>query len=147
MTSSNRSADPTTIGPKYHNRVAAIMVHVQRYWSRGASRLATDAGVSKSTISHLLRGKSNPLYTTTRRVVKCLERELGLPLHPDEVLSEDGSYPTTQVCRLVGCPGCLPEVAYQRDNAQNPVLLHVKAGQWTGDNFEFEYLSKPERSE
>ena len=147
MSNPNRSADAAT---KQHNRVAAIMVHTRRYWSMGASLLAADAGVSKSTISHLVRGKSHPLYSTAISVVKCLERELGFRLDLDEVFSEDGTYPTPFICALARCPGlgCRPAIIWDEDaNSVKPAFRFVNPGHWTGDNFEFEELSEQERSQ
>lgn len=143
MGNANRSAGAARVN---HNRIAAIMLHTNRYWSRGTSRLAEDSGVSKSTISHLVHGKVNPLYSTVESVVKCLERQLGHPLDIREVVSKDGTYPTPFICRLVGCPGCTPEFVYDRENREKPAFRHFRAGQWTGDTFEFESINEPERS-
>ena len=143
MLSPDRSASAAT---KHHNRVAAIMLHTSRYSCYPTSRLAADTGVAKSTISHLVHGRTNPLYSTAARAVKCLERELGRPLDLREVFSEDGSYPTPFVCPLVGCPRCLPEVVLDADYSRKPELGFVKAGEWTGDSLEFDFLSEQERS-
>ena len=126
--------------PKLHNRIRAIMIHLPRYWSMGASVLARDVGVSKSTISHLLRGKSNPLYSTVSRVVKCLEQEIGNRLDPEEIFSRDGSYPTPYVCELMGCDGCNDDRFFDRDSQLRPGASALKPGRWTGDNFELEEL-------
>jgi DNA-binding phage protein len=108
MTNADRSESAAT---RSHNRIAAIMMHTDRYSFRGASRLAADTGLSKSTISHLVRGKSSPLTITVERVVKALEDQMGRPsgqqLNHQEVVSATGSYPTPSVCALVGCRGCL----------------------------------------
>lgn len=146
MGNANRSANAATYNKRHHNRIGAILIHLERYWSMGASILAVDAGVSKSTISHLLRGKSHPLYSTARRVVKCLEREFGSNLDPDEVYSEDGSYPTTFVCALMGCPGCDDSRFFDRNDSVLPGLHRIERGRWTGDNFELEDISQAERS-
>ena len=147
MGNANRSANAATYKKRHHNRIGAILIHLKRYWSMGASKLAADAGVSKSTISHLLRGKSHPLYNTARRVVKCLERDFGTPLSLDEVFSEDGTYPTRFVCTLMGCTGCDDSRFYDRDNCVLPGLRRIESGRWTGDNFELESISETERSE
>lgn len=130
--------------PKHHNRIRAIMIHLRRYWSRGASILARDVGVSKSTISHLLRGKSNPLYSTASRVVKCLELQIGFQLNDEEVFSKDGSYPTPYVCMLVGCRGCYPDAFVPAGYQLKSGLPRIERGQCTGDNFELENLSEQE---
>src|SRR5688572_10342603 len=92
-----------------HNRIEAIMAHTSRYSFRGTSRLAKDAGVSKSTICQLIHGQSSPLYVTLKRIVSQLEFQIGRRLGTREVVSENGTYPTPFVCKLVGCAGCMPE--------------------------------------
>jgi DNA-binding phage protein len=135
MTSPDRSVNAATCT---QNRVAAIMAHIGRYSFRGTSRLAADAGVSKSTISHLVHGKTNPLYSTIRRVVNCLELHLGRPLPFREVVSSDGSYPTKHVCDLVGCPGCVPDVVYDAEGVVRAGFRQVQPGSWTGNVREFD---------
>jgi len=149
MANANHSVSAATNTKKYHNRVAAIMLHLSRYDSMGASILARDANVSKSTISHLIRGKSHQLYWNAVAVVNCLERELGSPLPHEEVFSDDGTYPTPSVCALMGCQnrfGCLPANLFQRDAAMRPEFYRPRGGGYTGDNFEFEDISEAERS-
>lgn len=140
MSNPNRSANAAT---KCHNRIQAIMAHTTRYSFRGTSRLAADAGVSKSTLSHLNRGLQSPLYTTVARVVKCLGFQLGRKLEIDEVISPDGTYPTPSVCQLCRCLGCLPDSVYETDGARKRELDSVVPGLWTGDIDEF----KPKNGE
>lgn len=142
MLSPNRSAKAAT---KHHNRVAAMMLHTKWYSSCPTSRLAHDAGVAKSTICKMMHGRANPLYSTTLRVVKCLERDLGLPLDHREVFSEDGSYPTQFVCAVVGCRGCGPPIVYGHGTEVKEALRSLRSGQWTGDTCEFDFISKEER--
>lgn len=120
-----------------HNRISAIMAHASRYSFRGTSRLAKDAGVAKSTICHLIHGKSSPLYVTLKRIVSSLEYQVARKLGTREVVSEDGTYPTKYVCKLVGCSGCLPEQAYRPDGSLKPQWAFVKPGKWSGDVAEF----------
>lgn len=140
MSSPNRSASAAT---KCHNRVLAVMAHVPRYSFRGTSRLAADTGVSKSTISHLVRGLNIPLYPTARQAVKSLELHLGRPLDLDEVISLDGVYPTASVCKLCGCSGCLPDSIYEADGSRKPAYDYVVPGHWTGDVDEFKLRQQP----
>ena len=137
MVNANRSATAATDAVRCHNRIAAIMVHTRRYAFRGTSRLAADSGLSKSTVSHVVRGKVNPLYITISRIVKALELQTQRPLDLREVVSPDGTYPTKSICHLVGCSGCLPDRAYLDDGSLVPGLEDVKPGQWTGDVSEF----------
>ena len=132
----NKTNTPTP--PRFHNRIAAIMAHTSRYSFRGTSRLAKDARVAKSTICHLVHGKSSPLYKTLERIVASLEFQVARKLNTREVASEDGSYPTPHVCKLVGCSGCLPEFAYLPDGSIKPEWADVEPGKWTGDVTELE---------
>jgi len=123
-----------------HNRIAAIMAHTSRYSFRGTSRLAKDAGVAKSTICHLTHGKSSPLYVTLKRIVSQLEFQIARRLGTREVVSENGTYPTPFVCKLVGCSGCMPEQAFHADGSLKDEWVDVEPGKWTGDIAEFERL-------
>lgn len=113
------------------------MAHTTRYCFRGDSRLAKDAGLSKSTISQLNRGLKNPLYITVSKIVKCLEVQLGRLLDFDDVISLNGHYPTASVCELCGCPGCLPDSLYEADGSRKKEFEEVLSGLWTGDVDEF----------
>jgi len=108
--------------------------------------MAADSGMAKSTMSHLLHGRTNPLYSTAARVVKSLEQALNRSLDFREVFSEDGRYPTLAVCTLCRCPGCTPAIAFASDSSRKPAFQSFKAGQWSGDTFEFEHLVEQERS-
>lgn len=141
MSNPDRSANAAT---KCHNRILAIMSHITRYSFRGTSRLAADAGVSKSTISHLVRGLQIPLYITARRVVKCLEFQLGRSLQSDEVISLDGSYPTPSVCELCRCRGCLPDAIHDEDGSRRARFEDTVPGLWTGDVNEFKIAEEAE---
>jgi DNA-binding XRE family transcriptional regulator len=121
-----------------HNRVAALMAHTSRYSFRGTSRLAKDSHVAKSTICHINHGRSNPLYKTVAPIIKSLEFQLARRLNVGEVFSEDGTYPTKHVCKLVGCRGCLPDKLHDSDGSIKPQWAEVQPGRWTGDVAEFE---------
>lgn len=136
MSNTNRSVSAST---RFHNRVGAIMLHINRYCSRGTSRLAADIGVAKSTISHLVHGQTIPLYSTANRVVKALSFQLGFDLDPDEVFSEDGKYPTPFVCKLVGCRGCLPVTMFEAEGDRKAEFRGFKPGTWSGDCGEFRF--------
>lgn len=135
MDNANRSGSVPARGS---NRIASILSHIPRYSFRGVSRLAIDCSLSKSTISHLIHGKSNPLYITVERIVKSLEAELSKPLKQSDVFSENGIYPTRYVCDLAGCPGCLPDEVYESNGTRRKEYLHISPGRWTGDVHEFE---------
>jgi predicted transcriptional regulator len=100
------------------------MLHTTRYAFKGCTRLAQDAGVSKSAVSRLLNGRSNPSCRLLTVVFKAIEKQLrkekkikqALPLR--ELISLDDSYPTDSICRLIGCTGCfLSQGAFHRQDA------------------------------
>lgn len=138
MVNANRSLSSATRCP---NRIAAIMAHITRYSFRGNSRLAHDAGLSRSTITHLVRGLNNPLYITVRQVVKSLEFQLGRRLAFDQVIAVQGRYPTPSVCELCrftcGRLGCLPDSVCEEDGSRKRGLEDAIPGHWTGDWDEF----------
>jgi transcriptional regulator with XRE-family HTH domain len=116
-----------------HNRIAAILIHCPRYAFMGLTRLATDAGVSKGAVSRLIRGERRPSYVLVTRVVAAIERELGRPLDLREVVREDENYPTASPCALAGCPGCLPNWAYDESDGLRPEFEGVPPGGWSQD--------------
>lgn len=110
------SPPPVNIPPpqpngQVYNRLPEVMVHVNWYLFSPQARLARDVGVSRSTLSRLLSGRSAPSFSLAWRIAKSLEKRLGpkltgRTLDPGELFSLDGTYPTASPCALVGCPGC-----------------------------------------
>ncbi len=122
--------------PRSHNRVAAIMAHTTRYAFKGRSRLAADAGISRSALSRLMSGRTKPTYMLLSRITRALESELSRHFDCRELVSENGQYPTTFVCQLLGCPGCLPHQVDSPDQSIRTAYAEVKPGLWSGDNLE-----------
>ncbi len=118
----------------FKNRLRAVMAHTTRYAFLGSARLAADAGISKSALSRLISGKSSPSYEAVAALTSALERSLRRPLDPRDLIAADGEYPTRFVCLAVGCHGCIPECAYDGQGNRKPEFLHLKPGQWTGDD-------------
>ena len=119
-----------------HNRILALMAHTNRYAFKGESRLATDAGVSKSAVCRLLNGQSSPSFALVSSITRALEPHLqrgleGRRLDPHELISLDGTYPTASACQLAGCKGCLPAEAYDEHNRLKPEFQGVLPGQWS----------------
>lgn len=127
----------TNTPPNCHNRIAALMAHTSRYAFRGTSRLAKDSNVAKSTICHIIHGRTNPLYKTVAPIIRNLEYQLARKLNVRDVFSEDGTYVTKHVCRIAGCRGCLPDLLHDADGSIKPQWGHIKPGKWTGDVAEF----------
>lgn len=119
-----------------HNRLLAFMAHTSRYAFDGGSRLAEDAGVSRSSVNRLLNGQCSPSFALVSAVTRALEKHLqgglqGKRLDPHELISLDGNYPTPSACELAGCKGCLPAEAYDEHNKLKPAFKGVKPGQWS----------------
>jgi transcriptional regulator with XRE-family HTH domain len=114
-----------------HNRIKAVLLHTKRYAFKRQSNLARDTGLSESAISRLVRGHSSPSFNTLMKVVTALEAEVGKRLDPRELVSMDGSYPTPNVCDLVGCPGCLPDEAYDDNGALLSEFADTPPGDWS----------------
>ncbi|MFN8140433.1 MAG: hypothetical protein U0R49_11610 [Fimbriimonadales bacterium] len=140
MSSVDRSVAASRVPCRFHNRVAALMLHTDRYSTFGLQRLALDTGLSKSAITKVKSGKTRPLYSTFAKIVKCLEFQLGQSLPVDEVVSAQGSYPTKYVCQLVGCSGCTPDRFFAKGSWRTKAYRDFRAGQWTGDCAEFDHL-------
>lgn len=124
------------VRPRSHNRLAAVMVHTRRYAFLGRSRLAADAGISRSALGRLMAGRTRATYSTITKLARILEKEIGRKLDPRELVSEDGQYPTPYICDLVGCAGCLPEQTESKELAVRKYFRALQRGSWTGDNQE-----------
>ena len=113
------------------NRVKVLLVHIPKFSIQGQARLATEVGVSRSTISRLVHGRINPSYRLARGVTDVLERMLGKPLDMREVFSTDGTYLTPSGCALCRCHGCLPEMAWDEDGCLKPGWEDARPGDWS----------------
>jgi hypothetical protein len=115
-----------------HNRILALMAHTSGYAFKGESRLAKDAGVSKSAVCRLLNGQSSPSFALVSSITRALEPHLqrglqGHRLDPHELISLDGTYPTASA----GCKGCLPAEAYDEHNRLKPEFRDMRPGEWS----------------
>ncbi len=114
------------------NRVEVLLVHIPKLSIRGQARLATEVGVSRSTISRLVNGHINPSYRLARSVTTVLERLLGFPLDMRDVFSTDGTYLTPSGCALCRCVGgCLPDRAYDPEGNLRPEWQGQRPGDWS----------------
>lgn len=111
-------------------RISDAMAHVDRYAFKGVSRLARDAGLSPSSVSRLINGKQNPSFLLVARLTAALERTLGRRIDPRELVAEDGAFPTSRICALMGCAGCLPENALDEFGDTKPAFAGVAPGEW-----------------
>lgn len=117
--------------PHLTNRLALILAHTYRYAFEGQARLAQDVGVSRSTISRLMRGKTRPTPSLVRKVTEVLALALNCQLSPRDLFSPDGTYPTASGCELCNCPGCIPEYAFDRFGERKEAYLAMQPGDWT----------------
>lgn len=129
---SNRSAaPPLRTGTEQSNRLRAVLLHIPWYSIEGFARLASDVGVSRSTISRLISGKQHPSFYLAQSIADAVAFRLGRPMPPRELFSADNSFPTGSVCELCGCGGCLPPEAYdERSDRLKPAWKKAKPGDW-----------------
>ncbi len=113
------------------NRVKVLLVHIPKFSIQGQARLATEVGVSRSTISRLVHGRINPSYRLARGVTDVLERMLDKPLDMREVFSTDGTYLTPSGCALCRCHGCLPDRAWDEDGCLKAGWEDARPGDWS----------------
>ena len=116
---------------RLHNRVQTVMVHVSRYSFQGRARLASDAGVSRSTISRMINGQTSPSHALVQAVTEALSVHLKKPLVPRDLFSHDGFYHERSGCRLSGCTGCLPETAFDGHGRRRAEWLNARPGDWS----------------
>jgi transcriptional regulator with XRE-family HTH domain len=65
------------IPPPKTNRLALYLAQIQDYWFFGPQkRFAKDAGISESTLSRILHGKTRPRYEDLCKIVAVLEKKL-----------------------------------------------------------------------
>ena len=107
------------------------MEHTSRYAFKGRARLAADVGVSRSTITRLIDGRSAPSFTLVSKIAHALERQLKRHIDPHELFSTDGEYPTPSVCDLCGCPGCMPDAAYDDEDNLKAEFRTIHPGDWS----------------
>lgn len=117
------------------NRFTDVMMHSDRFAFRGTSRLATDAGVSVSSLSRLIHGEINPSFRLVARLTEAVEQELGFRIDPRDLCAEGGRFLTDSTCGLVGCRGCLPENARDEDGSLNPKFAGVEPGTWVTSRY------------
>jgi transcriptional regulator with XRE-family HTH domain len=117
---------------RLRNRLRAVMAHTTRYAFFGSARLAADAGISKSALSRLAAGKSNPRYEVVAAITSALERGLKRPVDPRDLIALGGDFPTRSACEVAGCRGCLPDWFYEADGSRRDAFRDVRPGEWTG---------------
>lgn len=112
------------------NRLGAVMIHIPWYSIRGISRLAFDAKVSRSAVCRIVHGQPVRSYAIVVGITRAIEMRLHRHLDPRELFTIDGTYLTPSTCRLLDCPGCLPDAVYNDDGTVRHEYRHIKAGEW-----------------
>lgn len=120
---------PQAFGPPV-TRLGDVMAHTTRYAFKGVKRLAHDAGVSPSAVSRLMGGKTNPSFLMVARIVDALERELGFPIDPRDLVAEGGNFRTRHSCDLCLCRGCLPDAATDEFGDLKQAFYGIEPGKW-----------------
>jgi len=117
------------------NRIADVLIHMDRYAFHGVSRLAADARLDSSTVSRLLNSKRNPCFVTVARIASAIERHLDRRIDPRDLVAESGTFLTQHVCDLVGCAGCLPDNAWDEFGDLKPTFASVEPGKWISSRY------------
>ncbi|WP_394796292.1 hypothetical protein [Armatimonas sp.] len=89
-----------------HNRLKEFMDHSARYSFMGMERLAVDIGIAYITLKRIRSGKRKPSLVTAQRIARLFSEDLAVSISTDEIFSEMGTYPTENVCTIIGCSGC-----------------------------------------
>jgi transcriptional regulator with XRE-family HTH domain len=74
------------VPPPKTNRLGLYLAQIQDYWFFGPQkRFAQDAGISESTLSRILHGKTRPRYEDLCKIVALLEKKLKRKIDPRDV--------------------------------------------------------------
>ena len=119
------------VRPRISNRVHVVMIHASRYSFQGRARLASDVGVSRSTISRLINGQTSPSHSLVQSITDVLSLHLKRPLEPRDLFSADGRYPQPSGCLQSGCRGCLPETAFDGHGRRRTEWQNARPGDWS----------------
>lgn len=112
--SNDQSSEPAR---KVYTRLPDVFSHIPAYYFGGQARLAKDAGYSRSTINNLIHGKVKPSYDLVTAIQTALDKQLGYHLPIEEWLSANNTWPSHSLCSLLGCSGCIPDIAYHADGS------------------------------
>ncbi len=118
--------------PPVFNRLKAVLLHIPFYSIETLARLAVDTELSKASLSRLTRGKSRPSFRTAEAIAWAISKRSGVQIHPCEIFSADGAFPTPSACKLMGCRGCLPPEAWNEQTDRiKPLWRNAKPGEWS----------------
>ncbi len=74
------------VPPPKTNRLALHIAQIQEYWFHGPyARFAKDAGVSASTLSRIIHGKTRPRYEDLCKITALLEEKLKRKIDPRDI--------------------------------------------------------------
>lgn len=119
----------TASGPLIQ-RFADVLDHINRYQFHRVTRLAKDSGVSPSTVSRIISNQFNPSFALIEKLTNAIEKELGYPIDPRDLIAHNGRFRTRSVCDLTGCEGCLPSIALDEFGSTKPAYQGIAPGTW-----------------
>jgi hypothetical protein len=126
------------------NRISDVMIHTNRYASKGVDRLSRDTGLAHSSLSRIINNEVNPSFRSIERITKALERELGRHLEMRDLMSEGGGFLTPFSCDLCGCRGCLPSAATDEFGDVKQTYSGITPGHWVTSRFPRGFTSQKE---
>lgn len=113
------------------NRVGIALAHSTKFAFESQARLAERVGVSRSTINRLVRGLSRPSFALAQAVTDALSEDIGVPLQPSDLFSENGSFDEPSGCTVFGCSGCHPEHYFDVKGNLKPAYRGKRPGDWS----------------
>lgn len=101
--------------PKVHNQIKEVMQHCPEFWFKGPqAKLSREAGISDSTISHLVNGQEELLVSTALCIVHALREVTGKLFFLEDIFALR-PFPQDAACQLMGCKGCNRARSTQKD--------------------------------
>lgn len=125
------------------NRIADIMLHTKRYSFKGVLRLAEDSGIHPASVSRIIHSRRYPTGLSLLRITNALEKALGFPLDPRDVVTDTGHFLHDSCCAACRCPGCLPPAAWDRFGNRTPAFANVPPGHWVSSEFPYGLTNTP----
>lgn len=90
--------------PKNYNRIQEILALLHETNLLTERKLARDCGVSVSQLNRVRRGECVPSFFFMWALARSLERHVGRPIDPRDLLNFDGTYPTSCLHDLLDLP-------------------------------------------
>lgn len=111
------------------------MAHSHRYDFSGRSRLASEAGISQSTLWRMIQGVVSTRFEVVERVSAALEKHFACHIDPRDIVANDGHFLTPFACQVVGCKGCYPLSAKDEHGQLKEIYKSIRPGEWVCSQF------------